>query len=141
MTQRSRPIRRLALAVGVLAALAVAAVPAGADTFRFHDGTFAGQTSLDGGKIELRIVRKTRGLFVRHIVVKGSFDCYGYPEDVDIDRYVLGVKVGPRGGFTIPDADVSLRGHYVTSGRVEGSLIAKTLSCDSPREQFGARRR
>jgi hypothetical protein len=57
---------------------------------------------------------------------QGSFECHGYPEDVDIDRYVLGVKVGPRGGFTIPDADVSLRGHYVTSGRVEGSLIAKT---------------
>lgn len=141
MTDRIRLIRRLAPAIGVLVALALAAGPAGADTFHFKDGTFAGQSSLDYGKIELRVVRKTRGLFVRHIVVKGSFDCYGYPEDVDIDRYVLGVKVGPRGGFTIPDADVSLRGHYVTSGRIEGSLIAKTLSCDSPREHFGARRR
>jgi len=141
VTHRSRLVRRLAPAVGVLAALAVAAVPAGADTFHFRDGTFAGQTSLDHGKIELRVVRKSSGLFVRHMVVKGSFECYGYPEDVDVDRYLSGVKVGPRGGFTIPDADVSLRGHYVTSGRIEGSLIAKTLSCDSPREHFGARRR
>jgi hypothetical protein len=141
MTHRTRLIRRLAPAVAVLAALAVAAVPAGAGTFRFHDGTFAGKTSLDGGRIVLKVKRKTRGLFVRHIVVKGSFDCYGYPEDVDIDRYVLGVKVGPRGGFTIPDADVSLRGHYVHAGRIEGSLVAKTLSCDSPREHFGARLR
>jgi hypothetical protein len=138
MTHRSRLIRRLAPAVGVLAALAVAAVPAGADTFHFRDGTFVGKTSLDGGKIELRMQRKASGLYVRHIVVKSSFDCYGYPEDVDIDRYVIGGKVGPRGAFTIPDADVSLRGHYVTSGRIEGSLVAKTLGCDSPREHFGA---
>jgi hypothetical protein len=141
MTQRSRLIRRLALAVGVVVALAVAAIPAGAETFHFRAGTFVGKTSLDGGKIELRMERKSSGLYVRHIVVKGSFECYGYPEDVDIDRYVLGGKVGARGAFKIPDADVTLRGHYVTSSRIEGSLVAKTLSCDSPREHFGARRR
>jgi hypothetical protein len=135
---RSSLNRRLAAVVGALIALAVAAVPAAADTFHFRAGTFAGTSSLDAGKIELKVVRKSSGLFVRHIVVKGSFDCYGYPEDVDVDRYVSGVKVGPRGGFTIPDADVSLRGHYVTSARIEGSLIAKTLSCDSPRKHFGA---
>jgi hypothetical protein len=138
MLHRSRLNRRLAPVAGALIALAVAAVPAGADTFQFKPGTFAGQSSLDAGKIKLTVVQKRSGLFVRHIVVKGSFDCYGYPEDVDIDRYVSGVKVGPRGAFTIPDADVSLRGHYVTKGRIEGSLIAKTLSCDSPREHFGA---
>jgi len=140
MTHRSRLIRRLAPAVAVLVALAVTAVPAGADTVRFHAGTFVGKTSLDGGKIEVRMVRKSSGLYLRHIVLKGSFECYGYAEDVDIDRYVLGVKVGRAGGFTIPDADVSLRGRYVTSGRIEGSLVAKTLSCDSPRQSFGARR-
>jgi hypothetical protein len=118
----------------------VAAVPAGADTFHFRAGTFVGQSSLHGGKIELRMVRKSSGLYLRHIVLKGSFECYGYDEDVDIDRYVLGVKVGRLGGFTLPDADVSLRGRYVHSGRIEGSLIAKTLSCDSPRQSFGARR-
>jgi hypothetical protein len=138
MTNRSRLIRRLALAVGVLVALAVAAVPAGANTFHFKPGTFAGKTSLDGGKIEIVIVKKTRGLFIRHIKVRGSFDCYGYPEQVRINRYSTGYKVGPRGGFAIPDADVSLRGHYVTAGRIEGSLVAKTFSCDSPREHFGA---
>jgi hypothetical protein len=105
---------------------------------KIQPGGSLGKTSLDGGKIELRMVRKASGLYVRHIVVKGSFECYGYAEDVDIDRYSTGYKVGRRGGFTIPDADVSLRGHYVTSGRIEGSLIAKTLSCDSPRERFGA---
>jgi len=141
MINRSSLMRRLAPAVVVLVALAVAAVPAGADTFHFRAGTFAGRASLDGGKIQLRMERKSSGLYVRHIVLKGSFDCYGYPEDVNIDRYVLGVKVGRRGAFKIPDADVALRGHYVTSGRIEGSLVAKTLSCDSPQEHFGARRR
>ena len=140
MTHRSRLIRRLAPAVAVLVALAVTAVPAGADTFHFRAGTFVGKTSLDGGKLEVRMVRKSSGLYLRHIVLKGSFECYGYAEDVDIDRYVLGVKVGRAGGFTIPDADVSLRGRYVTSARIEGSLVAKTLSCDSPRQSFGARR-
>jgi hypothetical protein len=138
MFHRSNLKRRFAPVVGALVALAVAAVPAGADAFKFQPGTFVGKSSLDAGKIELKVVRKSSGLFVRHIVVKGSFDCYGYPEDVDVDRYVSGVKVGPRGGFTIPDADVSLRGHYVTRARIEGSLIAKTLSCDSPRKTFGA---
>jgi hypothetical protein len=141
MTDRSRLIRRLVPAVGVVVALALTALPAGAETFHFRAGTFVGKTSLDGGKIELKMERKSSGLYVRHIVLKGSFECYGYAEDVDIDRYVLGGKVGRRGGFTIPDADLALRGRYVTSGRIEGSLVAKTLSCDSPQEHFGARRR
>jgi hypothetical protein len=141
MLHRSRYIRILAPALALAAVLAVAVASAGAGTFRFKEGTFVGKSGLDGGKIELKMKRKTRGLFIRHIVVKGSFDCYGYPEEVDIDRYSTGYKVGRRGYFTIPDADVSLRGHYVTSGRIEGSLVAKTLSCDSPREHFGARRR
>jgi len=141
MTHHCRLIRRLALAVSMVLVLAVAAAPAGADAFQFRAGTFVGKTSLDGGKIELRMERRSSGLYVRHIVLKGSFECYGYAEDVDIDRYVLGGKVGARGAFKIPDADVTLRGRYVTSGRIEGSLVAKTLSCDSPLQHFGARRR
>ena len=142
MTHRPRPIARLAATLVALAALAVALAPApaGAASLHFREGSFVGTTGLDHGEIELKVVRKRSGLFVRHIVLEGSFDCYGYPEDVHIDRYVSGVKVGALGGFRIPDADVNLRGHYATSGRIEGSLIAKTLSCDSPREHFVAKR-
>jgi hypothetical protein len=141
MLHRSRYMRLLVPALALVALLAVTGTSAGAGTFHFKEGTFVGKSGLDGGRIELEMKRKTRGLFIRHIVVKGSFDCYGYPEEVDIDRYSTGYKVGRRGGFRIPDADVSLRGHYVTSGRIEGSLVAKTFSCDSPQEHFGARRR
>jgi hypothetical protein len=118
------PKLRTVVALAAVTAVAVGAADAGAATPKA--GSYAGSTAKGNG-IKIKVDRTWGKMIVRRVTVSGTANCpYGDPpEQVTVSRLVLGGTVR-NGSFHIADTDIDLRGHFVTSNRVEGKVNLKT---------------
>jgi hypothetical protein len=133
--------RTLAI-VGLAAVTAVAAGATEAGAATPKAGVYYGSTA-QGNSIRIKVERVWGKLIVRRVTVKGTANCsYGQPpEEVSVSRLVLGGTVR-NGRFRVPDTDIDLRGHFVTSNRVEGKFDIKTKfsDCETRAVSYHAKR-
>jgi hypothetical protein len=122
------PTLHTLVALAAVTAVAVGATDAGAATPKA--GVYYGSTE-QGNSIAIKVERVSEKMIVRRVTVKGTANCsYGQPpEEVSVSRLVLGGTV-KNGRFHIPDTDIDMRGHFVTSSRVEGKFDIKTAFSD-----------
>jgi hypothetical protein len=117
---------KLRTLVALTAVTAVAAAAGDASAATPKAGLYAGATG-QGNGIKIKVERTWGKMIVRRVTITGTANCpYGDPpEQVTVSRLVLGGTVR-NGSFNIADTDIDLRGHFVTSNRVEGKLDIKT---------------
>lgn len=135
------PKLHILAAVAAVLAVAAGATEAGATTPQA--GLYSGSTA-QGNRITIKVERVSGKMIVRRVTVTGTADCsYGLPpEEVSVSRLVLGGTVRD-GRFRIPDADIDLRGRFVTSNRLEGRFDIKTKfsDCETSGVTYRAKRR
>jgi hypothetical protein len=133
--------RTLAIA-GLAAVTAVAAGATEASAATPKAGVYYGSTQ-QNNSIAIKVERVSDKMIVRRVTVKGTAKfSYGQPpEEVSVSRLVLGGTV-KNGRFHIPDTDIDLSGHFVTSSRVEGKFDIKTAfsDCETSDIWYQARR-
>jgi hypothetical protein len=104
-------------------------------------GTYKGETS-QGEPITIKVKRALGpGVRIERLKLEATVECPGgFPDQVTIDRLVIGGKVKKNGRFRLRMADLDLTGRFVGKKRATGSLDVSSFSCSTDNIRFSVRR-
>jgi hypothetical protein len=141
--RRTNEHRRMIRPLLLPALLAVALTSPAAAGATSHPGTYRGSVSdAQGGSIALRFEREPRvGLQLVHVRLAGTVDCDGQTIDLGDQSGPLTARarVDRKGRFAHRGALLQLRGRITSARAASGTLVVRSLSCESPPLRFTAR--
>jgi hypothetical protein len=129
-------MRRIAIPVACAALLAATSTATAAGP-----GTYRGETS-QGKPITIKVKNAVGpGVRIERVTLQADLVCPdGSPDQVSIDRLVIGGKVTKSGRFRLRMADLDISGRFVSKRSLTGSFDVSEFSCSAGDVRYRARR-